>query len=100
MPPVEGGSQGSKVLIIEDGPGTAETFSSLLREDGFQAVTAADGRDGVAHALAGAFDVILVNLHLPSRSTPRSRAISKLRARVGGTCTKRCVAFSTVTSMT
>lgn len=54
-----------RVLIIDDHQGTRETFSLLLRVHGFQAVTAENGRAGIAFAIAAPFDVILVDLHLP-----------------------------------
>lgn len=57
-----------KVLIVEDDPGTADAFSLLLRLDGFEAESAGTGAAGIALALSGCFDVILVDRNLPDMS--------------------------------
>lgn len=56
------------ILIIDDSPGVRNTFPALLRLESFQAVTAGDGISGIATALTNAFDVILVDHHLPDLS--------------------------------
>jgi len=54
-----------RILIIEDDPTIREALEYNLRAAGFNVATAADGRDGLEKALAGAPDVILLDLLLP-----------------------------------
>lgn len=57
-----------KVLIVDDRPETRETFSSLLRLEGYDTKTAEDGGMGIVSAVRGPFDLILVDLRLPDMS--------------------------------
>ena len=53
------------VLLIEDDTEAARFLVKGLRESGFSVEHAADGRTGLAQALAGAFDVIITDRMLP-----------------------------------
>jgi DNA-binding response OmpR family regulator len=68
-----------RILIVDDHADTRETFSALLRCDGYESGTAEDGRAGISQALAGSFDAILVDLHLPDMSGVD--VVRELRAR-------------------
>lgn len=57
-----------KVLIIDDRAETRDTFSSLLRLEGYDTETAEDGSVGIASAARESFDLILVDLRLPDMS--------------------------------
>src|SRR6185295_9195958 len=49
-----------RLLIIEDDRDAAEYLVKAFREVGHVADWAADGEDGLAHALAGGYDVLIV----------------------------------------
>ena len=53
------------ILIVEDESETAAYTAKGLREEGHRVETAKDGRDGLAIALDGGFDVLVVDRMLP-----------------------------------
>lgn len=55
-----------RILIIEDEVRVADFLSRGLRAEGYFCVHAADGKEGLAVALDGDFDIILLDLMLPS----------------------------------
>ena len=57
-----------KVLLIDDDLGTLEGYGGILRHAGFDVVTAASGRRGLALARGQAFDLVLADLRLPDQS--------------------------------
>jgi heavy metal response regulator len=52
-------------LLVEDDPTIADFVEKGLKEAGFAVDHAADGRDGLELALAGRYDVAIVDLMLP-----------------------------------
>ncbi|HLI82909.1 MAG TPA: response regulator transcription factor [Bryobacteraceae bacterium] len=58
----------SRILLIEDEPGLVMTVSDLLAAEGYEVESAADGDSGFAKALAGSFDLVLLDVMLPRRS--------------------------------
>ena len=54
-----------KILIIEDDPAIADIERDYLELSGFDAVVAADGETGLALALEGGIDLVLLDLMLP-----------------------------------
>ena len=54
-----------RLLIIEDDRADADYMARAFRELGHSADLAADGEDGLAHAIAGKYDVIIVDRRLP-----------------------------------
>ncbi len=54
------------VLIVDDHEGTRASYSALLRLGGFETETADTGKAGIAYAVARPFDVVLVDLRLPT----------------------------------
>jgi DNA-binding response OmpR family regulator len=57
-----------RVLLIEDEPGIVDFVSRGLEAEGFEVQSAGDGAEGERMALAGSFDVIVLDLMLPVRS--------------------------------
>src|SRR6516165_9071087 len=54
-----------RLLIIEDDRDAADYLAKAFREVGHVADLAADGEDGLAHALDGQYDVLIVDRMLP-----------------------------------
>lgn len=61
------GSMSSRILLIEDEPGLVVTVSDLLASEGYVVESAADGESGLARAIAGAFDLIVLDVMLPKK---------------------------------
>ncbi len=59
---------GVAVLVIEDEPGIRDFLEHGLRDLGFTVETASDGRNGLALALSGDFDFVVLDLMLPDIS--------------------------------
>ena len=56
------------ILLIDDDEGLRETVGLLLEQDGYQVLSAADGRTGFDLAATARPDLILVDLRLPGMS--------------------------------
>ena len=54
-----------RVLLIEDSPINRQVAQRLLDKMGCDVVTASTGREGVALALGGGFDLVLMDYYLP-----------------------------------
>lgn len=61
-PPIE---HAGHALVIDDDPRVQNLLSRLLAGHGLDAARAGDGEDGLHRALVTAYDVILLDLHLP-----------------------------------
>lgn len=57
-----------RVLLIEDTLRLAEAVAEILRKSGYGADVAHIGADGLAMALTGAYDVLLLDIMLPDMS--------------------------------
>jgi two-component system response regulator MtrA len=55
-----------RLLLVEDDAPIREIVSIGLSAAGFRLITAEDGRDGLAKARAGSFDVVILDVMLPS----------------------------------
>jgi len=55
----------TRVLVVEDDARTAEEIKAALADHGFDVDTAANGRDGLVKAVAGAYDAIVLDRMLP-----------------------------------
>lgn len=58
----------SRILLVEDEPGLVLTLSDLLGAEGYDVETASDGPGGLAKALAGGFDLVILDVMLPGKS--------------------------------
>ena len=54
-----------KILLVEDEPASRAAMARLLRRAGAEVITAGDGSEGLSQLLAGHFDVLLTDLHMP-----------------------------------
>jgi CheY-like chemotaxis protein len=74
-----------KILLVEDNEMNRDMLSRRLQRKGFEVEMAVDGKQGVEMALAGTYDLILMDMSLPEidgweatrrvREAPRTRAI-------------------------
>lgn len=55
----------AKILVVEDDTDTAEYLLSSLRQEGYTAEHAADGRDALYLATSGSFDAIVMDRMVP-----------------------------------
>ncbi len=58
----------TRILLIEDEDSYREATSYMLRKEGFDVVTAADGKVGLAEFARGGADLVLLDLMLPGLS--------------------------------
>lgn len=54
-----------KVLLVEDNEMNRDMLARRLARKGYEVVEAADGASGLDLALAGAFDLVLMDMSLP-----------------------------------
>jgi two-component system, OmpR family, alkaline phosphatase synthesis response regulator PhoP len=57
-----------RLLIIEDEPAMAMGLSDLFTSEGYQVAIEHDGEAGLARALAGPFDLIVLDVMLPGKN--------------------------------
>jgi two-component system, chemotaxis family, chemotaxis protein CheY len=57
-----------RVLVIEDEPDLRDIAKIVLEEDGFEVLTASDGKVGLEQALSWKPDVVLLDMGLPVMS--------------------------------
>ncbi|HXO19049.1 MAG TPA: response regulator transcription factor [Thermoanaerobaculia bacterium] len=54
-----------RILLVEDEPSLVLTLTDRLVSEGYQVETAGDGESGLARALEGSFDLVLLDVMLP-----------------------------------
>ena len=75
------GLRGLRILVIEDAQDIREVFTLLLRAEGADVDSAANGREATELVAQQRFDVVLSDLGLPD--IPGDVLIRELRARSG-----------------
>jgi len=75
------GLRGLRILVIEDAQDIREVFTLLLRAEGAEVESAANGREATELVAQGRFDVVLSDLGLPD--IPGDVLIRELRSRSG-----------------
>jgi two-component system alkaline phosphatase synthesis response regulator PhoP len=58
----------SRILLIEDEPGLVLTVSDLLSTEGYEVESAGDGETGLSKAVAGKFDLVILDIMLPRKT--------------------------------
>ena len=58
----------NKILLIEDDAGITMALTDLLRAEDYRVETAADGPKGLARAVEGNFDIIILDVMLPGKN--------------------------------
>src|SRR5947209_13284027 len=66
-PAASGAGTPARVLVIEDEPGIVDFVRRGLEAEGYTVESAPDGLEGERRALAGGFDVVMLDLMLPGR---------------------------------
>jgi len=54
-----------KVLVVDDEAGVRRTLSMILEDEGYQVISASDGREGLERALKEEPDLILCDIRMP-----------------------------------
>jgi DNA-binding response OmpR family regulator len=67
-PPAQPAQSGRKVLCIEDERFISELYERVLTKSGYRVDTVADGKEALAAAQKNDYDIILLDLMLPSLS--------------------------------
>lgn len=57
----------TQILLVEDEPGLRKTLSDRLRAEGYDVETASNGAAGASMARKGVYDLIILDLMLPSK---------------------------------
>lgn len=55
----------NKILLVDDDAELSNMLSQILTKEGYQLTLAADGETGLARALSGSYDLILLDVMLP-----------------------------------
>jgi len=58
----------ARILLVEDEPGLVMTLSDLLAAEGYTVESAGDGVTGLALALNGGFDLLVLDVMLPGKN--------------------------------
>jgi len=83
-PPQRGDNTGvMRILVIEDEERLGRLISRVLKEEGYAVETETDGRQALLRALAGEYDVLIVDWMLPGISGVQ--LVKRLRAAEVGT---------------
>ena len=64
-PAAEPLSRPLRILVVDDDPGIRALCAAVLTADGFQVTEAENGREGFAHALSLAPDLVLLDVSMP-----------------------------------
>ena len=57
-----------KILVIDDDPGIVTYFTTLLQDNGYTTVAAADGEEGLQKVRAEKPDLIMLDITMPEKS--------------------------------
>ncbi|WEK57092.1 MAG: ATP-binding protein [Candidatus Brevundimonas phytovorans] len=63
--PAPGGMAGGRILMADDAPGNRELVSAILRGLGLEIDTVCDGAEAVQAMQTGAYDLVLMDVHMP-----------------------------------
>ena len=55
-----------KILIVEDDSNLSDNLQRVMRSDGIDCDIEHDGRDGLRRAVAGSYDVVVLDIMLPT----------------------------------
>ncbi|HTA31236.1 MAG TPA: response regulator [Candidatus Cybelea sp.] len=71
---------GKRILIVDDDPSIRYMLSRVLMDEGYEALSAANGREGLETAAAQGVDLVLLDLKMPGLNGQETfRELSLLR---------------------
>ncbi len=75
-----GSTPGKRILIVDDDPSIRYMLSRVLMDEGYEALSAANGREGLETAAAQGVDLVLLDLKMPGLNGQETlRELSLLR---------------------
>lgn len=57
----------ARILLVDDDIYIRELYEDLLKDEGYEIVTAGDGEQALQEALKGGFDIILMDIIMPKK---------------------------------
>ncbi len=73
-----------RILIADDVPQNVELLTFTLTQGGHRTVTASDGEEAVDKFIAGQFDVVLMDVHMPGTDGLQATRLIRQHERVNG----------------
>lgn len=72
-----------KILVVDDDTGICETMCDILKNEGFQATSAASGQEALEKCAQTHYDLALLDIHMPGMDGVETlRAIKRLDRKV------------------
>jgi CheY-like chemotaxis protein len=65
MAPTNGSPPSKRILIVDDDPSIRYMLSRILLDEGYETLSAANGREGLTTAAAQEVDLVLLDLKMP-----------------------------------
>ena len=79
----------TRLLIVDDEERIIKILSKILKEEGYDVLTASTGEDGVALAEKAVPEIVLMDLNLPGISG--IEAIRRIRHKHPGVCSRTAI---------
>ena len=57
----------ARILVIDDDPDTRAMLELTLKSAGYEVISAADGREGVARQCTSPADLVITDLYMPNQ---------------------------------
>ena len=64
-------SEKKRILVLDDEPNIVAYLETLLRDNGYETVSASDGKEGIEKARNGEVDLVCLDISMPEHSGVR-----------------------------